>query len=367
MSSYVNTALIWAALGGCCWGVGPLAKKIGIATVKDKEWLAWSCFTSLTYATGSIVLPLMSVAYVDTASRNMVWHDEKWRGSIPWLIVGAVCSAIAGAVSVYAFTCASPNYNCLVATIESGCYSVISTLFIVLLLGEALTFYVCLAGFFMVVGMVLMHVSPTTHTSDAIEMKDSATPSTEADVAGDKGTENYGSVDSGKRTDASSESHDASNVKAFMFALLAAFLWSIGIVAKRRSALLIPTGYKEAGAAVTYGVYQIAGAPVQIMLAGGVWMRSNVAHSDVISWLRARALLVLTLGLVSGIGGVLSTYALTYKNANGVLLSLTVDGMYVMFGSLLLAAVYLERPSVLQTAGCIVILVGVLVSHIKPA
>eukprot|EP00928_Gymnodinium_smaydae_P042420 TRINITY_DN2856_c0_g1_i2.p1 TRINITY_DN2856_c0_g1~~TRINITY_DN2856_c0_g1_i2.p1 ORF type:complete len:207 (+),score=13.69 TRINITY_DN2856_c0_g1_i2:488-1108(+) len=182
----------------------------------------------------------------------------------------------------------------------------------------------------------------------------------------DESAQQYGSVDSEKRTDTSWESPNSSNVKAFMFALLAGFLWSIGIVAKRHSALLVPAGYQEAGTALTYGVYQLVVLPIQIMLAGSAWMSSNVTLSDVISWLRTRGLLVLTLGVVSGIGGVLSTYALTYTNTNGVVLSLTVDCMYVMVGSLLLAAVYLERPSVLQMIGCIVILVGVLVSHIKP-
>eukprot|EP00928_Gymnodinium_smaydae_P042419 TRINITY_DN2856_c0_g1_i1.p1 TRINITY_DN2856_c0_g1~~TRINITY_DN2856_c0_g1_i1.p1 ORF type:complete len:383 (+),score=35.29 TRINITY_DN2856_c0_g1_i1:51-1151(+) len=365
MSSFVNMALVWAALGGCCWGVGSLARKIGVATVKDNEWLAWSCLTSLTQATGTIVFPLLSLAYVDGASRDIVWHDGKWSASIPCLIFGATCSAVAGVVSIYAFTCASCNYNCLVATIESGCYSVISTLLIVMVLGEEMTLYTSLAGCFMAVGMVLMYTSPTLD-SEAIMTKASALPRSEVDVASDTSTQHYGSVGSGKRTDATLESPNSSNVKAFMFALLAAFLWSIGVVTKRHSALLVPVGYQQAGTAVTYGVYNIAGAPIQIVFVGSVWMSSNVKLSDVISWLRTRGLLVLTLGVVSGIGGVLSTYALTYKNASGVVLSLTIDGMYVMFGSLLLAAVYLERPSVLQMIGCVVIFVGVLVSHIKP-
>lgn len=352
-STISSGALLWTVVGGCFWGLGPLARKLGVSTTRsDAQLHERAALTALAYNLGNIITPAFDFFTTDAQSRQEVLSNADWQGALPQLILAAISSNIAGIVAVYALGRATRHTSCLVALVENGVYCVLSAVLIILLLHEIPHAVDYCAMALLTAGILLISsFSPPEAMA--------ATPKKIDDDTNNDPQSDYGATHTGKDAYL-----DEANLMPYVYAILAGVLWSFGILGKRTSAGALPHGLERPGSAVTYMTYQLAGLPVVVLYWCYLSAFGNLPLHVTQDWFKAQGAKVLPLGMLSGIGGSLVTYAFAIGGKSGALLSLIADGMYTLIGAGLIAAVYGECPGVRQIIGGLCILVAVVVPQI---
>lgn len=353
LASLNGGALVWTAVGGGLWGLGTLARKIGVAQRSDAQLHELAVLTALAYSLGNIIVPAFDFFNTDAASRQKILSDGKWQGTLPWLILAAISSSAAGMIAIYALGRATRHTSCLVALVENGVYCIASAVLIIVLLRESPSAWEYCAMALLTAGILLISsASPPT--------QDVAATSKKTDVeAGDKGQSRYGATQTGEST-----ASDEASIMAYIFASLAGILWSLGMLGKRNSAGALPHDLERPGSAVTYMTYQIAGLPVIFFYWCYLSALGSLPLHITKDWFMTQGPKVLPLAMLSGVGGSLVTYGFAMGGKNGALLSLLADGIYTFIGSSLIAAVYGEHPSARQIIGGACILAAVVLPRL---
>eukprot|EP00928_Gymnodinium_smaydae_P036483 TRINITY_DN25496_c0_g1_i1.p1 TRINITY_DN25496_c0_g1~~TRINITY_DN25496_c0_g1_i1.p1 ORF type:complete len:365 (-),score=19.69 TRINITY_DN25496_c0_g1_i1:112-1206(-) len=355
-------ALSYALLGGALWGIGLLGLRIGVSECKPEQAVSLSALTSLAYFTGVLVVPLTKYFEIDQTVRIGILTDETWKLSLFWLNVGSVLSAFGSLFSVYAMSVACKHTSCLIAVVENGVYSVCSALFMILLSGEKPAPQSYLAGCCIIFGMVALPSREKTSDENQTDLISGV--SKDGDSLGEPSTQHYGSTERECSVDHAQDS-SMHTLRSFSCAILAGVLWSFGIVGKRYSASLVPPGNQLEGATVVYAVYLLSGGPIHVLLGVFVWIVGSLSLKNMQQWMQATGFKVFGAGIIAGIGGRLSTYALTLSQADGALFSLIIDGTYSLVGALLIACVFGERPTALQSLGAATIIGAVLLADVN--
>lgn len=348
-----SAALLWTVVGGCFWGLGPLARKLGVTPRSDAQLRELSALTALAYCLGNIIMPAFDFFTTDAQLRQEVLSNAKWQGALPQLILAGISSSIAGIVAIYSLGRATRHTSCLVALVSNGVYCVLSAVLIILVLHERPHAVDYCAMALLTAGILLIHSSSLSLEAKALS------PEKKDDDTDNNHQADYGGVQAGK-----DPCLDEASLMPYVYAILAGILWSFGILGKRTSAGLLPHDLDRPGSAVTYMTYQLAGLPVVVSYWCYLLAFGNLSLHVTQDWFKAQGTRVLPLGMLSGIGGSLVTYAFALGGNRGALISLIADGIYTLFGSLLLAAVYGECPGVRQIIGGLCILVAVVLPQI---
>lgn len=355
VSTISSGALLWTVVGGCFWGLGPLARKLGVATPRsDAKLHELAALTALAYSLGNIITPAFDFFSTGAQLRQEVLSNSKWQGTLPQLILGAISSNIACVVAIYALGRATRHTSCMVALVENGVYCVLSAMLIILLLHERPHAVDYCAMALLTAGILLINSS-----SLPLEAMASSPKKTHDDTDNNPQSD-YGATQKGENTHLGEAS-----VMPYVYAILAGVLWSFGILGKRTSAGSLPHDLERPGSAVTYMTYQLAGLPVVVLYWCYLSAFGNLSLHVTQDWFKAQGARVLILGMLSGIGGSLVTYAFAIGGKSGALISLIADGMYTLIGAGLIAAVYGERPGVCQIIGGLCILLAVVLPQIK--
>eukprot|EP00928_Gymnodinium_smaydae_P036579 TRINITY_DN25540_c0_g1_i2.p1 TRINITY_DN25540_c0_g1~~TRINITY_DN25540_c0_g1_i2.p1 ORF type:complete len:291 (-),score=21.42 TRINITY_DN25540_c0_g1_i2:24-896(-) len=277
-------------------------------------------------------------------------YNEAWLRSLPLLEAGAVLAAIGGLLGILALSRASKNSSCIVAAVETGVYSVASSLLIVLMLKETPSTEGYIAGGLIIVGIVSMQLQ-------GVEvMKDSKTMN-EMDYDEQVSLLPPYGLATGKRH--SYVDHRDDHV-ACLLAVAAGVFWSCGIVGKRNSAKSLPYGLEKQGAAATYMVYSCGGFATRLVYFFALVCCTKIDWSDTCDWLQTRALKVFGAGLIAGTGGCITTYALSLATSNSAVIALVIDGVVTISASMLLAILHHERLAINQLIGFGFILMAII-------
>eukprot|EP00930_Biecheleria_cincta_P084319 TRINITY_DN73804_c0_g1_i1.p1 TRINITY_DN73804_c0_g1~~TRINITY_DN73804_c0_g1_i1.p1 ORF type:complete len:362 (-),score=43.95 TRINITY_DN73804_c0_g1_i1:45-1130(-) len=353
-STISSGALLWSIVGGCLWGLGPLARKLGVATTcSDARLHELAALTALAYNLGNIMMPAFDVFLnTDAKSRQEVLSNAEWQATLPQLMLAAMSSNIACIVAIYALGRATRHTSCLVALVENGVYCVLSAVLIILLLHESPRAVDYCAMALLTAGILLINSS-----SFPSEAMGAAPKKTQSD---NNLQSDYGSTQTGKRT-----SIDEESLMPYVYAILGGVLWSFGMLGKRTTAGALPHNLERPGSSVTYLTYQLAGFPVVFLYWCYLSAFGNLPLRVTQDWFKTQGPKVLLLGMIAGIGGSLVTYAFAKGGKNGALISLIADGIYTLIGAGLIAAVYRERPGVWQMIGGLCVLVAVVLPQLK--
>lgn len=282
--------------------------------------------------------------------------DSEWKERIPGIMFCGLVSGLGGLLGTLAFAWSAGSSSALLSMIENGAYTVTGALFIALYYQEHPRPQ-AYAGFALIMLGVLL-----AQRSSSTKMKDL-----------DKGQENVAFCESESQETYSEssaidseaeESLDAPTSKRMWslgLAVVAGTCWGFGPLGKKMGVHQASEEQKRDWSTCTYFVYIMSTIliPMGRMLCSTAEHRSNALRDRHFRWLLCGTTLC---GFLSGCGGLVSTFAFSQEAYfSGALVSTVENGVYTVFGALLITVLFKEHLSWNQCLSALLVLAGILV------
>jgi len=362
-------AVLYAVLGGVLWAIAPFGKRYGVEGTNEINRAALSACTFLMYALGMFSTVLISFLWMDAAKRRATFADAEWRGRVPWVLAGGFLNSLGGLAATYAYGLATPNSSALISIVENGVYCISAAVLIVWVFHEEPSLLHVASAMLILAGTLLAEVADRNR-DDAASSGSPGTPSGAAKQepkvrppGHDIVVPSYGAVQEADAQTCREHCWSCScpAVNAIPVAVVAGLLWACGVLGKAYGAKGAPEGFEDARSVCTFFLYTI-GTLLTVTTSVLCGLAAGRIHvSTNLDWLRRRAPGVVLCGLLSGLGGEIATYAFAIADANdSSIISVVENGVYTLFGALLIVAAYEERPSFWQAGGALLLLTGVI-------
>jgi len=340
-----DAALVYAGVGGVLWGFGPFGKRYGVAAATAENKVAISAVTYLAYAAGTFVFPAGQFLSIPSHKRSAIFSDDEWRSRLPGIVAAGICCGCGGPCATYALALAGRSASCLISMVTNGIYSVIAALLIVHFFNERPGFLQYLSAVLILAGVLMMEAGKTAAKKDE-----------DSELADERASERSSRTWYGATREWYSRA--TTTGPSVLYAVLAGVLWGAGPLGKRYGAGGAEEGMRAVRSGCTFFVYTVATfVPVSAYFAYR-WLAGELGAPDE-AWLRRSPLVVLC-GMLSGLGGVLATYAFALADPNeSALLSMVENGVYTACGALLIGLVYQERLTAMQTGAGVLMCLGV--------
>eukprot|EP00434_Breviolum_minutum_P000495 symbB.v1.2.000429.t1/scaffold32.1/size405148/2 len=399
--------LLIAASGGFLWAFGVLGKRVGVEGATNANRGVRAAITIFVYTLTTAITPLFNVWRLGLEGWQRTWNTPEWSSRLPLLMICGVISGIGGLLGTIAFAWAAGSSSGLISMIENGTYTMMSAILIALYFHEHPKTQAYIGFVLIMLGVVLAQKSSTQRMEHVrqdesdneaeAEASESSGPVTASH--GSNGLDNSGSAADNvsiqmserskedgvskqsvsiavsaelQRTSSmatSSSDCDDSMVaptrfrfKAVALAVVAGTCWGFGPLGKKIGVHGSSKDQKEEWAACTYFVYMLSTCVVpllRVMLSDATERRESLKDKS-FRWLLLGTMLC---GIISGVGGMLSTYAFAQENEgySGALISTVENGIYTVFGAVLITVVFKERLSGQQMGSALCVTLAIVI------
>lgn len=315
------------------------------------------------------------------------FEDPSWNGRIWHITACGAASGLGGILGTLALAWAAGTNSALISMVENGTYTLASAVIICLYFGERPLLMDYLSGALILGSIVVAQISNGGHRpksskgDDAISSSES---SDDADVfAGSDFSEHERDCNANVTSDARLKLQDADDVfrpesgsseagtsvvaptrlrkRSVLLAACAGVLWGFGPLGKKLGVHDSPDGMQHAWTTCTYFIYMCCTALVPLMK---VLLSCSKQYQEAFRDCHFLKLLAVTAccGFISGIGGLVSTFAFASAPQSGAVVSMIENGVYTVFGALLIAIVFRERPTPVQILSAFMVLAGIVIS-----
>mmetsp|Transcript_61605 Transcript_61605/g.199478 ORF Transcript_61605/g.199478 Transcript_61605/m.199478 type:complete len:388 (+) Transcript_61605:67-1230(+) len=381
----IATAL--AGLGGFLWGFGILGKRLGVQGAQNHEKNIRATYTIFVYTLTTLIAPLIDFASTDRSLIKDTFTDEQWVRRIPVIIVCGLISGLGGVLGTIAFAWSAGVSSALISMVENGMYTISGAVLIALQFREHPSPFQYLSAALIVGGILVAQIStgrpkrPLKQGSDELDSNSSGSDRSNPDTIGSGESDESRESSSGSDANAepvaiagrnrmdslSSNASDSSiaptllRKRAVIFAVLAGTCWGFGPVGKKYGVADAPDEVKHVRTTCTYLVYISATVwvPILKLLCSNRELRSSAIKDRGFQWLLAGTMCC---GIVSGLGGLISTLAFAHSGGEGALVSVIENGVYTVSGALMITVLFKEIPTKRQIASACLVVVGLLVS-----
>lgn len=382
--------LLLAASGGFLWAFGVLGKRLGVEGATNANRGVRAALTIFVYTLTTAITPLFNVWRLGSEGWHRTWNNPEWSSRLPLLIICGVVSGIGGLLGTIAFAWAAGSSSGLISMIENGTYTMMSAIIIAIYFQEHPKTQAYFGFALIMLGVVLAQKSSTQRmevqqeeTSDG-ESSVASAAAAAASVAnrsrassngsgaielGERKAERIGMGDceslerSDTRMETSSSDCDDSfvaptrfRVQAVALAVVAGTCWGFGPLGKKIGVHGSTDDQKAEWAACTYFAYMLSTTVVpllRVICSDATERRESLSDAS-FRWL---LLGTVVCGIISGCGGMLSTFAFAQENEgySGALISTVENGIYTVFGAVLITVLFKESLSKQQmiSAACV--------------
>mmetsp|Transcript_116062 Transcript_116062/g.333331 ORF Transcript_116062/g.333331 Transcript_116062/m.333331 type:complete len:377 (+) Transcript_116062:109-1239(+) len=366
-----------AGVGGLLWAFGVLGKRIGVEGSQNHDKNIRASCTITVYVLTTMVMPLVDFATTDRKLLAETFADREWVKRIPGIVGCGVISGFGGLLGTVAFAWSAGVNSALVSMVENGMYTIAGAVLIAIFFGERPAAVQYAAGLSILAGIVLAQGTSQRQRrqrkddqSDSASTSASASASTSGDLESDSDdAASAGEQDPSPSVVSGAASDDAGSVyaptalrkRAIAVAMLAGFCWGFGPVGKKYGVANAPEHSKHVWTTCTYTLY-ISSTPlvplVKVLFADRELRRKTLGDR------RFQKLLLGTMvcGLISGLGGLVSTLAFAYAKGESALMSVVENGVYTVGGALLIILIFAEVVTRRQIVSAGFVLVGLLIA-----
>ncbi|CAE8697558.1 unnamed protein product [Polarella glacialis] len=342
-------AVLAATLGGLLWAFGVLGKRIGVEGASDDSKQIRATITIFLYSLTTTVTPFIDLLRMDRAAVAIPLQDEAWRAQVIFIVMCGLASGLGGVLGTLAFAWAAGANSSLISMVENGCYTLFGAVFISLyfLQNPHISMYV--GGALIISGTVVANMGQSCGRTRTDQTK------------GDSDSDSASDLSESTDEDCSVIVPTRLRKRCVVLAVLAGTCWGLGPLGKKIGVSVAPPGHQHAYTTCTYAAYISCTAVVplcQLLVAN----RQKLAESLGDRGFRWQLVGTAVCGFISGIGGLVSTYAFSRASSDGAAIAMIENGVYTMCGALMIALVFKERPSVSQLFSATLVLTGILVS-----
>jgi len=361
---------LWAVIGGLLWAFGPLGKRVGVEGAVNESKDARAALTIFLYNLTTVIVPAMDMLRIDRDEIAATFNSPIWRARIPGIILCGVISGLGGLLGTIAFAYAAGANSALISMIENGMYTVSGAVLIALYYKEHPGWASYVGAGFIVMGVLLAQKSSgepvKTNASNNSSASNGDRDTDEAAEAFED-SDNTDSSSSEEADQASSDAEDSVRAPTRLrktsvaLAAVAGVCWGFGPIGKKYGVNGADKSEEHAWTTCTYFIYITT--TVIVPIARLLMLGPSAAKECQDGKFRWYLLGTLVCGVISGCGGLLSTLAFAKAHeSEGAIVSMVENGVYTVFGALLIVLAFKERPSIQQGLAALCVLSGILVA-----
>lgn len=402
LSQIPGHAVFFGVLGGLLWGFGPLGKRYSVAGAHPKLKAARSAGTYFVCSLGAIMTPVARLAFIDETERLAVLSDASWRARAPFIVLAGAASGLGGLMGTCALALAKQNASALITMIENGTYAVMASIFIACAFNEHPSTLQFMSAVLVLVGILVMQTdglgegskgsngevegllcadgdqsigsSTSSYSKKAVFSPPALTPGMRIDygkavsgplamTCGKRPRQPYGSAAELPTSGAGQPQTRGAVSSTLMLAVGGGVLWAIGPLGKRWGVDSAPVELRAAFASATSFLFCVG----TLLTSAVALCRATSTHPEGFfdpEW-AMRVPLVLASGAVSGMGGLVGTYALALvgHEASSVV-AILENGVFTVAGACLIAIVFREKPTNRQLCGTMPIVAAVFLAQL---
>lgn len=372
-----------AAAGGVLWGFGILGKRLGVHRSPNGQKQVRAALTIFVYVLTTCAAPLVDFAATDRALLADTLGDPRWRRRVPVIVGCGVVSGLGGLLGTVAFAWSAGVNSALISMVENGTYTVSGAVLIAAFFGErpAPAGYLAAA---LIVGGILLAQTTSSHRPAGVKQAEAdlaCAPSFSDSDAGSSeeggSSSEHGMVDSGedartgrrgatcREDDSSAESSAvapaASRRRVVLVAVAAGACWGCGPLGKKWGVDGAPESHRHVWTTCTYLLYisTTTVVPLARLLCADAASRSAAIGDPKFLCLLAGTVCC---GLLSGLGGLVSTLAFAESQGHGAIVSVVENGVYTVAGALMITVLFRERLTRRQALAAGLVVAGLLIS-----
>lgn len=393
LSQIPGHAVFFGVLGGLLWGFGPLGKRYSVAGAHPKLKAARSAGTYFVCSLGAIMTPVARLAFIDETERLAVLSDASWRARAPFIVLSGAASGLGGLMGTCALALASHNASALITMIENGTYAVMASIFIACAFNEHPSNLQFMSAVLVLVGILVMQTdglgegnkgsngevegllcADGDQSGKAISSPPALMPGMRIDygkdasgpvamIRGKRPRGRYGSAAELPTSAVGQPQTRGAVSSTLMLAVAGGLLWAIGPLGKRWGVDSAPVELRAAFASATSFLFCVG----TLLTSAVAVCRATSTHPEGFfdpEW-AMRVPLVLASGAVSGMGGLVGTYALALvgHEASSVV-AILENGVFTVAGACLIAIVFREKPTNRQLCGTMPIVAAVFLAQL---
>ena len=317
-----------------------------------------SAITIFAYTLTTVISPSIDLFRLGSEGWSRTWNNPEWNHRLPWIFGCGLISGAGGLLGTLAFAWSAGSSSALVSMIENGTYTMASALIIAVYFQEHLKPQTYVGFVFILAGVVLaQRSSQEKHPVPVCEDTES-----DSDLEFVLKNTSSKSVDSVESEDENSQVAPTSlRVRAVMMSVAAGTCWGFGPLGKKIGVHGSSDADKHEWTTCTYFVYMVSTTiiPMLRILASERGSRREVLRDS-----RFRYLLLGTMvcGMISGCGGLISTFAFAQEGYfSGALISTVENGVYTVFGAIMIALLFEEQLSLEQLVSGVCVLLAILI------
>ncbi|CAK8993768.1 unnamed protein product [Durusdinium trenchii] len=368
--------LFLAAGGGFLWAFGVLGKRIGVEGATVETQTVRAAITIFVYTLTTACTPLLDLWHLGAKGWFETWNDPVWSSRVPLVIVCGVISGLGGLLGTIAFAWSAGSDSALVSMIENGMYTMMSAIIIAIYFQEHPKIQAYFGFVLILLGVLLAQKSSSSKGKGENESdSEEHPPQFELELwepkklgKTEEEAEDLESSEASSSTDARHERCGASRFSApscfgrcgaVALAMCAGSCWGFGPLGKKIGVHGSEDHQRQAWAACTYFVYMLSTIFVPLLRVLTAHGRREALED---SSFRCRLLGTVLCGLVSGFGGMLSTFAFAQEGYySGALISTVENGIYTVFGAVLITVVFREKLSQRQLISALSVTLAIVI------
>ncbi|CAE7224562.1 unnamed protein product, partial [Symbiodinium necroappetens] len=349
------TPLLLAAAGGFLWAFGILGKRLGVEGASNATKAVRAAITIFVYTLTTVVSPSVDLFRMGSEGWSRTWSNPDWNHRLPWIFGCGLISGAGGLLGTVAFAWSAGSSSALISMIENGTYTMSSALIIALYFREHLKPQTYIGFVFILAGVVLAQRSSRQREPvplcDDTEESESDPEMMEKKVDGGMESED----------DNSTVAPSSLRMRAVFLSVAAGTCWGFGPLGKKIGVHGSSDAEQHEWTTCTYFVYMVATTVVPL---GRVLASDSGSRRMVLRDRRFRYLLLGTMfcGLISGCGGLISTFAFSLEGYfSGALIATVENGVYTVFGALLIAVLFEEELGTQQLLSACSVVLAILI------
>lgn len=355
----LSSAMLCSLTGGMLWALGMVGKRYGVEGAHPNQRAHLSALCSLIFLMSTLLLPgveLLSAGDLAIAGLK----DSGWLHRLPMVVLAGMISGIGSLLSMYSLILACPSgSSALASVITNGTYTAGAPILLTCFFREE----ICLLHWLGIIAVCLG--VPMMDPALSLPVCRSRRPSEETAKANTCFREtlpHYGSTftaprHSGLLDKFQWELRGQGGVRAALWmAAFSGLFWDIGILGRRYGMQSSPQHLNQIHAVLTLLVLNSSSciAPMMCLMSMGSASLLPDPNS------RQRIPVVMITGAFAGLGGFLLTYSMSLAGRSGsAVVSTIANGVFTVFGALLIAAMYREKPTFTQFTGATVTVMGI--------
>jgi len=371
-----------AACGGILWGFGILGKRLGVHGAREHDKEIRATYTIFVYTLTTMIAPTIDfvrLAVVESELLRETFSNHDWNVRIPGVIACGVISGLGGLLGTIAFAWSAGANSALLSVVENGMYTLSAAILIAVLFQEHPGILQYVAGIMIMAGITLASVTPSPVEVEAEGEDDS----NDSIPSGPHGPGAVKKGDYGSSMSASSEAYGLESAtdsevevtgfieattptprlrkSAAAMAVLAGVCWGFGPLGKKYGVAGAPQGKKHAWSICCYLIY-ISSTPI-VAIGKLAWTPSE-QRKEVLREKRFLMMLAATMicGVLSGLGGLVSTMAFAYADQHSALVSMIENGVFTVSGAIFIMAFFKETLTMRQSVSAMLVAAGLVIS-----